>query len=368
YYSFGNLYDTIKEITGRDLYVHIPGIEFEYELTRDGVIKFFGHTKIIKGGDGVYGCKFEGGSISDLSQDDFPSINCCDILKTLINDFALVFDVDKANKTFTFGKLNDIMSSNVYELKLVKNNTKSFYIDNYKQNQSIVYDNDDKNKNTGAYLVKCENQNIEEGKETDELFKIDRTIFYSSMYKSGTMRGGKYVYSNVPNLMSNDTEKKLMYTTATVSPVGGDIRYFIATCEQNADRASEYKRVFLKNTVNTTNVITKIEQPTVGASLVYSILNEIVRTPIRYEVEVEMNAKLLYNFKHFAICRVDGLVGYYYIQSINDFNPRTDNTMTLTLIKLPPVVVDVFKAIITENDIELITENDIQVITEYSKN
>lgn len=377
-YEFKFLWNCIaKQLPSEDakLCLHIPAMEFSYDFylkkylgARADVytMYFDGKVQVLKGNKGWYGYKFDEGAVSDIYDENIQSeLTCLDLLKSIMQEFCLVADVDEMNKTITFHSFDEIKSFTTNELSLITENTKKFFIDNIKQQQAIGYSNVADGTSAGSLIISCENRNIDEGSETNKLLEIERYLFAGTDYHwNDTSQGGrgKGYSKNICTIDNEANTTSFIWgipqnntsPSISVGSIIGNIKNICLsiTWMFNGETVNmrDYKREsdgnFHKEMVlysskdlecfNTQNYINYVGQVTV-ASLYpsYEYYQNMIVKPVYEEITVKKDLVFLHNWKNLRKVHIKGMTGNWYVQEISKFNPRTDDKMTLKVVKLP---------------------------------
>lgn len=352
-YTFTNLSEIIHEYNGTNnrLFVHLPCVEFDSNILRvDGRydIDFSGRLRIVNVGE-KRDYNYDGENLNDCKSDDFYKGNCWDVLKSIIIDYNLIFNLDVKNKQLIFSKFSDISAqTDDRPLILVEETSRAFKVDGIKQKQVIKYKGDDDVK----VLITCENKNIDEGSETTTYAEIDRYIFTKERFpifrytRTTPDIVNKVVTKLAPDFTKIEPQQNLIMAIplcfARVAGMPYDER-----C--NVKLVSFGASVLLEGDVSNFNMryyanyITHPEwneqyillQPICSDYGQYNYFKQIVHKPVVLDVSVKKDEIFLHNFNRAKSVKINGYTGRYYVCEISKYNPRTDETIRMKIIKLP---------------------------------
>lgn len=374
-YTFENISDIIERYNNDNiLYMHIPALEFEtsfdvrwYDIGisnrwSNSKIEFAGKLQCLKGNKDWYGYKFDNGSIDNIYDADIQSdLTCLDLLKTLMQEYCLTCYVDNKDKKITFTSFSDLRLTGADKLNLNEEKTKKFSIENIKQKQLISYTEIADGTTAGSLLIECSNKNIDEGGEDSKMMEIERYLWKGSDYNYRL--NSKPAHSMNICTIDNDANTKsfsfgypICHTTPTstgylpfseeIHQVSLSLTYRFAgkwygstgaeTSEpEDWDDSSKHCEVAIYTPLEAGTFINKVYQSSVRDNGAYEYYQSMIDKPVYEEVVVKKDIKYLLNWKTLSKVKITGLTGTWYVKEIYKFNPRTDETMTLKVIKLP---------------------------------
>ena len=353
-YTFVNLGQIIREYNGVNnrLFVHLPGVEFDSNILRLNNrydIDFSGRLRIVNVGErGDY--DYDGENLNDLKSDDMYKGNCWDILKSIIIDFNLIFDLDSKNKQLIFSKFSDVsLQTQDRPLILVEETSRTFKINGIKQKQVIKYKGD----NDVKMLITCENKNIDEGSEETTYEEIDRYIFLKDYFPIFRYRrtNPNIVNKVVAKLAADFTKKEpqqnfIMAIPLCFSSFAGmpydeqcnvNLVCFGASVLREGD-VSNFNMRYYANYITSpgwNEQYNILLQPICSSNGQYNYFQQIVNKPVVLDVRVKKDEIFLRNFTRGKSVKINGYTGRYYVYNISKFNPRTDETIHMQIIKLP---------------------------------
>lgn len=353
-YTFANLVEIIHEYNGENnrLFVHLPGVEFDSNIVRLNDrydIDFSGRLRIINIGErGDY--SYDGENINDCKSDDLYKGNCWDVLKSIVIDYNLIFDVDSKNKQLIFSKFSDISAqTDDRPLVLVEENNRMFKIDGIKQKQVIKYKGNDNAK----LLITCENKNVDEGSDTTTYAEIDRYIFSKEKFPIFRYkRTNPDIVNKVVSKLSADftkTEQQqniimaipLCFVSFAGMPYDEQCNVNLVSFGASVLREGDVSNFNMRYYAN---YITHpgwneqyniLHQPICSTYGQYTYLQQIVNKPVVLDVTVKKDEIFLHNFNRGKSVKINGYTGRYYVYSISKYNPRVDETINMQVIKLP---------------------------------
>lgn len=353
-YTFVNLVDIIREYNGVNnrLFSHLPGVEFDSNIVRVNDrydIDFSGRLRIVNVGEkGDY--NYDGENINDLKSDDFYKGNCWDILKSIIIDYNLIFDIDSKNKQLIFSKFSDISTqTDNRPLILVKETSRQFKINGIKQKQVIKYKGDDSAK----MLIACENKNIDEGSESTTYAEIDRYIFSKEHFPIFRYKRvspdivNKVVTKLAADFTKNEPHQNfimaipLCFSSYAAVPYNEQCNVELVCIGASVLREGDSSNFNMRYNAN---YITHpgwneqyniLLQPICSDYGQYDYFKQIVNKPVVLDVTVKKDEIFLHNFNRAKSVRINGYTGRYYVYGISKFNPRVDETINMQVIKLP---------------------------------
>lgn len=366
-YEFYNLEAAVEEVLGHSLFCRCNGVEFDLKLEAKysydkenqyvkGVtqsMNWNGEVFMQKAIPGWYGAEFENEELKDVDIDKLTSSTALDFLKTLMNEFNLVVTVDNVNKKLSFQRLSSIKTYQAYELPLVDEKDKKFYIDGIKQKQVIDYKTIEDNSFAKKLVLTSSNNNIEEGSTEDAFLTIDRTIFGTTNYY-----GSQNWYNRDFPVIGNKELSGILFAIpkhsiqATMNDEGRYVSddfkrfciYISYRLNDNSGINESYSGYFVPLKTYTSddlecivndNYINTLYQPTVGKHNAYDYYQSVIYKPTVEEITVKKDLIFLHNWKNLRKVKITGLTGVWYVQGISEFNPRTDDKMTLNVVKLP---------------------------------
>lgn len=378
-YNFTFLTELIESYSNKRLFLHIPALEFDTTFAvswhtqtvssaqwNNSSMQFEGKVQCLKGNMEWYGHKLEDGSVNNIYDDDLQTdLTCFDLLKSLMQEFNLTCYIDEFEKRIVFRKFERLKTSQASELSLIAENTKKFSIDDIKQKQTIAYKEIADNTPDKRLQLVCNNKNLDEGGNDTKLVEIERYIWSAQNY-NWSLQGKKGYSKNICTIdnEANATSFSFGYPS-NYNTTGGT--GFIAqediqqVCLSLAYRPSgefydedglpmtkpsdwDDARKHCELTIYCSsdlecmkagNYINKVEQLTVGQTDAYDYLQDTIYTPIYEEVTVKKDILFLKNWEALRKVHIKGLTGNWYVQEVSKFNPRTDDTMTLKIVKLP---------------------------------
>lgn len=353
-YTFVNLTSIIHEYNGVNnrLFVHLPGVEFDSNILRLNDrydIDFSGRLRIVNIGErGDY--NYDSENLNNLQSDDFYKGNCWDVLKSIILDYNLIFDLDVKNKQLIFSKFSDISAQTQDRpLILVDETERQFKIDGIKQKQVIKYKGNDGAK----MLITCENKNIDEGSETTTYAEIDRYIFTKERFPIFRYRRTTpdVVNKVVTKLAADFTKKEpqqnfimaipLCFASFAAMPYAEQCNVNLVCFGASVLREGDVSNFNMRYYAN---YITHpgwneqyniLIQPICSDYSQYTYLQQIINKPVVLDVVVKKDEIFLHNFNRGKSVKINGYTGRYYVYGISKFNPRTDETINMQVIKLP---------------------------------
>lgn len=353
-YTFTNLVDIMHEYNGTNnrLFVHLPGVEFDSNIVRVNDrydIDFTGRLRIVNIREkGDY--NYDGENLNNLQSDDFYKGNCWDVLKSIIIDYNLVFNLDAKNKQLIFSKFSDISAqTDDRPLVLVEETTRAFKIDGLKQKQVIKYKGDVDCK----MLITCDNKNIDKGSAETTYAEIDRYIFTKELFPIFRYkRVNPNVVNKVVTKLSADFTKTepqqnlivaipLCFTSYAGMPYTEQCNVELVSIGASIMREGDASNFNMRYNAN---YITHpgwneqyniLLQPICSDHGQYTYLQQIVNKPVVLDVIVKKDEIFLHNFNRAKSVRINGYTGRYYVFEISKYNPRTDETINMKVIKLP---------------------------------
>jgi hypothetical protein len=95
----------------------------------------------------------------------------------------------------------------------------------------------------------------------------------------------------------------------------------------------------------------------------YDQYQRMVKYPLVYKVNVVAEVANAMRHKSFQLCNISGLVGDYFIASIENYNPRTDKYFTMTVYRIEREIaagepIDYLLATETQDGAYVITEDN----------
>lgn len=353
-YTFVNLVEIIREYNGANnrIFVHLPGVEFDSNIVRVNDrydIDFAGRLRIVNIGErGDY--NYDGENLNNLQSDDFYKGNCWDVLKSILIDYNLIFNLDVKNKQLIFSKFGDISAkTDDRPLILVEETSRQFKVDGIKQKQVIKYKGD----NGAKMLITCDNKNIDEGGDTTTYAEIDRYIFSKERFPIFRYkRTNPDVVNKVVTKLATDFTKiepqqnlimaiPLCFASFAGMPYDEQCNVTLVSFGASVLRegdASNFNKRYYANYITYKgwnehyNILL---QPICSDYGQYDYFRQIVHKPVVLDVTVKKDEIFLHNFNRGKSVKINGYTGHYYVCEISKFNPRTDETLTMKLIKLP---------------------------------
>ena len=353
-YTFANLVEIIQEYNGANnrLFVHLLGVEFDSNILRLNDrydIDFSGRLRIVNIGErGDY--NYDGENLNNLQPDDFYKGNCWDVLKSIIIDYNLIFDLDIKNKQLIFSKFSDISTqTDDRPLILVEETSRAFKVDGIKQKQVIKYKWDDSAK----MLIACENKNIDEGSETTTYCEIDRYIFSKELFPIFRYKRlnpdvvNKVVTKLAADFTKTEPQQNLIWAIPLCFSSFAGMPYdeqcninliCIGASVLREGDASNFNMRYYANYIThpgQNEQYNILLQPICSDYGQYTYLRQIVNKPVVLDVIVKKDEIFLHNFNRGKSVKINGYTGRYYVYSISKFNPRVDDTINMQVIKLP---------------------------------
>ena len=353
-YTFVNLANIIHEYNGANnrLFVHLPGVEFDSNVLRVNNrydIDFSGRLRILNVGEkGDY--NYDGENLNDCKSDDFYKGNSWDVLKSIILDYNLIFDLDIKNKQLIFSKFSDISTqTDDRPLILVEENNRAFKIDGIKQKQVIKY----KGSDSAKLLITCENKNVDAGSDTTTYAEIDRYIFTKEKFPIFRYkRTNPNIVNKVVSKLSADFTKTepqqnlimavpLCFASFAAMPYDEQCNInlvcFGASVLREGD-VSNFNMRYYANFVTHpgwNEQYNILLQPICSDYGQYDYFQQIVNKPVVLDITVKKDEIFLHNFNRGKSVKINGYTGRYYVCSISKYNPRVDETINMQVIKLP---------------------------------
>lgn len=356
-------------LTNEKLYVRMPDLAPIVDAYPDGNGGYYLKSWIQK--------VFKGGYTYDTIEDAecMEDVNAWDLIKVLMQEYNLVVDrsynISTSKQVYTFHFFNDIMSADSEHFKLVGIDDKSFAIESLKQKSVIAYEGsggeDDADTDTGL-LVECANQNIEEGSTEEVFFKINR--YLPSYY--AVSQGNKVTsYLDIDLSETDNMDKIILLTPYTEQYAQARVWLLVENALNYGGAGTAYEYIGGVNGYKYTNSVVSgvpllvAKQRAVKTNGAYTAYQEMVRYPLVYKVRVLADLANAIQHKSYLRCEIEGIVGDFYIASIENYNPATDKYFTMTIYRLQRQIADgedVYYLLATE------TIGGAYVITETNEN
>ena len=313
----------------QDLFVRVPDIApvMMYDYNTNTYWQQF--TKVFKG---AYDYEnFE----NEICMSD---TTAWDLIKALIQEFNLVVDrsynIATGKQVYNFYKFNDIKTAEKVQYRLTEIQEKNFKIDGIKQKSVIVYEGtggEDDTDTSAGLLVECANKNIEEGSDKDTLFKIGRYLpSYYAVSDGDTLTN----YLDI-DLSEVDNMGKIIFLTPDFDHYANCNVWTLYEPAYNYAVETKYQRIgLLQNNVRTNVGLLVAKQPAVVSSGMYDQYQKMVKYPLVYKVNVVAEVANAMRHRYFQLCNISGLVGDYFIASIENYNPSTDKYFTMTVYRI----------------------------------
>jgi hypothetical protein len=353
-YTFPNLSEIIREYNGVNnrLFIHLPGVEFDSNIVRVDNrydIDFSGRLRIVNIGERC-DYNYDGENLNDCKSDDFYKGNCWDVLKSIIIDYNLIFNLDVKNKQLIFSKFSDISTqTDDRPLILVEETSRTFKINGIKQKQVIKY----KGETDAKMLITCENKNIDEGSETTTYAEIDRYIFSKERFPIFRYKRiipdvvNKVVTKLAADFTKTEPQQNFIMAIPLCFASFAGMPYdeqcnvnlvsFGASVLREGD-ASNFNMRYCANYITRpgwNEQYNILLQPICSDHGQYDYFQQIVNKPVVLDISVKKDEIFLHNFNRAKSVKINGYTGRYYVCSISKFNPRVDETINMQVIKLP---------------------------------
>lgn len=235
-------------------------------------------------------------------------IKALDFFKTIVQEYAIVFDVDNS-KVVHFKCFNDIKSSQLTRYKIKEVSTRKFSIDGLQQISWIGYasmygDGSDAMTTGGVKLV-CNNKNIEAGNEETIAFSIKRSLV------------GHFVYLYDDGSIQEETMAVDFTSDRAIEEI-------IIVRKDTSMTAYQVRVSRWMNGVETyvSANLYKAIQSTVSTSGVYDLYKDNVEWPEEIEVEAFLKTHEAFNFSASNYVEFEGITGTWYVEEISNYNPR----------------------------------------------
>lgn len=288
-----------------------------------------------------------------------------DLIKALIQEFNLVVDrsynIATGKQIYNFYKFNDIKTAEKVQFQLTDIQEKNFKIDGIKQKSVIAYDGTGGENDTdtsAGLLLECANKNIEEGSNEDVFFKIGRYLpSYYAVSDGDTLTN----YLDI-DLSEVGNMGKIIFLTPDFDHYANCNVWTLYEPAYNYAVETQYQKIgLLPNNVRTNVGLLVAKQPAVVSSGMYDQYQKMVKYPLVYKVNVVAELPNAIQHKSFQLCNISGLVGEYYIASIENFNPSTDKYFTMTVYRIEREIaagepIDYLLATETQDGAYVITE------------
>ena len=230
-----------------------------------------------------------------------------DLFKSVCNIFNAYLDIDEKNNIVDIVTFNYIIEQNTvinWSNKIISGSkaTKYFFATGWNQKNVINYKYDDGlNITLGQLTVESENRNI------DLLKEVQNGLF---IHRSKTNVNGDDIYY----IGTSDIELNPQFTQKGIEEIS---LYLI-----NGVTTGSYP-------VNRINSIT-------GYSMLgnYSSMITVLKNPVRYEVDLNLNILDIYNFTQKNLVQIDSLGGVFYVNKISGFNRKSKSGTKTELLKI----------------------------------
>lgn len=236
-----------------------------------------------------------------------------DLVKVFFQHFGCLIDrttkVDGSPK-YMIRRIDDLTNAPVINLsgRIVGTPTFRPVIENWKQNNYIKFKEiyDGGNELTNSKYIECKNRNIEVGKASESLFDIDA-------YIPGSLTVGGDVVLNLS--VADSLNFNMLFVKS------GNASTTVKSMQDGAEI--------------TTSVVLQLARLYSLASE-YNVIASMVEYPEQWELKRLLSIYDIERMAFFARYRVDELNGYFFLNSIDGFNPdKAASETTLKLIKLP---------------------------------
>lgn len=342
----------------QDLFVRIPDVAPVMMYDKDTDTWWQQFTKVFRG---AYDFEnFE----NDVCMSE---TTAWDLIKALIQEFNLVVDrsynIATGKQVYNFYKFNDIKTAERVQYRLTEIQEKSFKIDGIKQKSVIAYEGTGGENDTdtsAGLLLECANRNIEEGSEKDVFFKIGRFLpSYYAVSDGDTLTN----YLDI-DLSDTDNMGKIIFLTPDFDHYANCNVWTLYESAYNYAVETQYQKIgLLPNNVRTNVGLLVAKQPAVVSSGMYDQYQRMVKYPLVYKVNVVAEVANAMRHKSFQLCNISGLVGDYFIASIENYNPGTDKYFTMTVYRIEREIaagepIDYLLATETQDGAYVITETN----------
>lgn len=370
-YTFDNLYNIISSsINGEKLFCRCNGVELYYKTNVKYYYTSYNRWEFASGGfdwhwdyetsvASVGDCIYSGDSLNEVSDEDLCKFNCLDWLKSLMQEFNISCYVEELTKTVHFEKFSSLQNKTPYTLRLISEDNKQFAIDNIKQKQIISYSDISDSGVYSSLLLTSQNKNIDEGGVSEKFIDINRRIFGTTNYSSYTTYNQTRTigYNRRYPKVGNDELKGFVFAVPKYTAISGgrttsrycsnNFKNFTIMFDSYVGGAREETgpvkdpghpvRSFTPQTlapIANDQYINTLWQPTVGDRDNYDYFQLMINNPIVEEVKVKVDLKFLHEWTDLMKVRFENIPGMWYVQEIKEFNPRTDNELSLKIVKL----------------------------------
>lgn len=251
------------------------------------------------------------------SSTKIPFIN---LIKTIISDYCLVVDIDsQSNIHFnTFNEIKSITPKTYESLRVVSRSTK---IEGIPQQGWITYSAlGDGSTTTGGIKIVCNNTNIDKGGEETSILTIGR-------YLPGYF---EYVYTDTQDI------QKSTFALNLSDPQINDKIVIISNSDDQTPYRIRVDRIYKGNSAPTKYANLKRGYlSTVSNNGYWDLFKNNCEYPELITVECRIDDFELINFSAFNYVRFSNIVGTWYIQSIDGYNPRLENsTVNVTAVRI----------------------------------
>lgn len=243
-----------------------------------------------------------------------------ELIKVIISEYCLVVDIDSDNNV-VFRSFNSIKSiePKTYESSAVL--TRDVKIDGIPQVGWITYSGlGDSTTNTGGVRIVCRNTNVSAGGEDTSIFSINR--FLPGYFE--------YKYTD-----SDDVQKSTYALNLSEAAINEKI-----VIVSNAGDKTPYRvlvdRIYKGNSAPTKYVnLKRAYLSTVSNNGYWDTFRQNCEYPEVITVECRIMDFELINFSGYNFARFSTIPGTWYIQSIDGYNPRTENsTVNVTAVRI----------------------------------
>jgi len=272
------------------------------------------------------------------------SLNAWDLIKNLLQVFCGVFKIN--GEDMELQKFNDLDYATPLDWsgKLVKA-SKKFAIPGTAQNNYIRYavaDNVDKNLNSVNAV--CNNENIDFERDIASMkAKLlpyrDIQSYYSNRSTSPLLAiDMPELDADFPGLPSDPTpapvkgNKDLILLVDSAEYLGQPLTYNLANLYDDTGAGNWTNEIHNGNiTSDAFTLLPKYYDPTPN----YSLIETMLKDPVFYEAELNLNIIDINDFDTFQAVRIDELEGVFYVNKIIDFLVTSPGTATkVELIKI----------------------------------
>lgn len=227
-----------------------------------------------------------------------------DVISNVFKHFNCIIDKDEHYKIYRF---DDIDNADIVELSSEFARVPEFTptIPNYSQLNYIkfekVYENGDPNLN--SKLIECKNNNIEKGGIDKTLFSIDAFI-------------SKGLSNLAPDLSTEES-----FETFSFLIDNGTINANLVMYQDDIS-------------YSTTSAVSLKKSAHYSLDDEYNTIARMVEYPVLYSVQKWLNLNDIFQLKFFRKYFIRELNGYFFINKISGYNPKSQNPTTIELIKI----------------------------------